>query len=153
MFHAVFIPQARVKGVRNKLQQVSTKPTLIPSLQMLGDRAVMLGGGQMPLADVARVVTRIVEVVGQGRELLVRLVTIAPNAILSGILAGLQTGARRRTDRLAGETFGDVSAFLRNAVKVRRETQGAAMHPRRVMPLLIGQEDDHVGLFAGNHGI
>ncbi len=113
---------------------------------------MMVRGSEVPFANVAGVVIRIVEVVGECGQIGGGLVTIAPHSGLRRIFSGLETGAGRSTNRLARETFGDVRALLSDAVEVGSEVERATVHTGGIMPLLIGQKDDYIGLFTGNHG-
>ena len=129
----------------------------IPLFAIMGGGAALfdmdgVGRGEVPLADIGRLVAAIAEVMGQ-RLLVARqrgAVAVAPG--LGRIEAGLESRAGRAADWLAGEGVLDEHARLRHAVEIRRQPRGVPVHADRIPALLVGEEDDDVGLSGHGRG-
>ena len=70
---------------------------------------------------------------------------IVPHPGLAGKHPRLQTRPRRTTDRLTREAVVNMGAFVRHAIKVRRQPRGVAMRAGRIGTLLISEKDNNIG--------
>ena len=131
-----------VVGFRGHLQHVGGEPLLVAAAAGGRHRVAI---GEVPLADVAGGVARVVEVVGERFSVRWQRDAVAEAAGVGGPAPGLKAGASRATDRLRREGVGDVGTFAGDSVKGWREVERIAAEPGRVPPLLIGEEDDDVG--------
>ena len=144
---AVAIVHDGVVGIGGEFQQVGSQPVIVAAALLWRDRSLAFIR-QVPFADVSGVVAGILEAMGQGAAFARQGDAIAVAAGFGGVQAGLQAGARRSANRLAGDGIMDVRAGASQAVEVGTEVKRIAVDAGCVPALLIGEEDDDVWGFC-----
>ncbi len=140
-FFFIVVENREPVWLRGEFEGVGSKPGLVAAAFTRWHRVAIR---QVPLANVAGVIPRIVEPVGEG-ALSLREGNAVSEATGGGwIQAGLQARAGWAADGLARERVVDMRALARNPVEVRRQVERVAMQSHRVPALLVGKEDDHV---------
>ena len=146
---AVAVVEDGVVGVGGELEDVGGEPVLIAAALLRRHR---LDVGEVPLADVAGAVAGAGEDIRQRLGVLGQGDLVAEDAGLRRVAAGLERRAGRAADRLAGEGVADVGPARAAGRSSASAPSGCRGAPRGVVALLVGEEDDDVGLAVG-HGI
>ena len=140
----VVVVQGRLVRVGGELEDVGGEPVVVSAAVSCRDRSGRIPGVEVPLADVSGGVPRLAEVVCEGFQIAGQRDAVPVATGARGVHPGLQAGARRSADRLAGEGAPDVGAAPRHAVEVGRQVEGVAVQPGGVPPLLVGEEDEDI---------
>ena len=144
MLLVVFIPEVGFESIGGELEGVGREPRLVAAAILLGHGA-HVKRREMPLAVIGGVVAGIVEVIRNRGQIEIHRGTVAPHIRVGGVHTGLQAGARRTADGLAGEAVDDVRAFFGEAVEIWRQSEWRSVGTGGVETLLISEKDDDVG--------
>jgi hypothetical protein len=147
----LFVVQDQIIGIGGEFQNVAGQPFLVAAPLFLPHGAGDIVIGEVPFADVARVIAGFPEMMRHRPASDWQRDAVAVTSGGCGIKAGLQAGSRRAADRLAGEGMGHVGASARHPVKIRHQLQRISVKAGTVPPLLIGEKDQNVGR-AGRGG-
>ena len=137
---------------RQRGQTLAAAPGEVVLVRHVDVKAKLLrapGGAYLPFADIAEPVTAGLEHLAEGRQLRVhRPVGFGPAigqaAVLRGIDAGQQRGARRGADWGRAAGFPEVHAFGRQPVEVGRDRAGMAVGTEAVVPVLVDVDQEDV---------
>ena len=136
-----------LEGPRDQLRDVRGLPEVGEAPPRLrGHRTVaVLPPRQVPLAHVAGLVALPGQAGGQRRRIRGEAEPVAPDAVAGGVLPAEETGPGGGADRLVGDGEQEARPLPRQAVEVRGEAHGAAVHPQGVPALLVGEDDQDIG--------
>lgn len=98
----------------------------------------------MPLSDIPRIVTGLVEMGRQCLEIAIEWNPICERSILSGVEPRLQTRPRWPANWLAGEAFRQVSSRAAVSIKVGAQSEWVPMHSQGIPSLLIRKKNHHI---------
>ena len=112
----------------------------------------MARGAKMGFADEAGLVTGIAEALGEAGLGGDRALdpAVGHDAVLVGGFAADHGGARGQADRAIGGGLGEANAAIAEPIQVRRPTMLVTSGGDGVPALLVGADENDVGLFA--HG-
>ena len=106
------------------------------------ERAV---AGQMPLADIGRLIARLFNIIGQRFDAARQHDVVAIAARIGGVAARLENRAAGAAHRLRRKGPFKAHALARHRVQARRDRQSLTIAADGVRPLLIGKVKDNVG--------
>ncbi len=117
----------------------------------LGDALVVRGDVQ--LADGVRAVAMGLERFGHGRQAVREGVAVAHQAVARALAARQDRGARRAADGVVGQAVVELHTLAGQPVERRGAADRAAIAADRVGTVLVGADDDDVGMAGlGGHG-
>ena len=141
-------------GMRGVLQRIRALPEVIKAAALIGSngprrgRMIILGAGQMPLANVIRGVAGLAQRGSQRDGAGSKPQTVLPNPMAVLILPGKEVRARGSAHRLVGNVRPEQRASPRHGIEMRRKTHRVqAIGPQGVPTELVGNDDDDVGWF------
>ena len=130
---------------RAGLERICAQPVLVAAALLLrhgeGRRT------EMPFADIAGVIARVVKILRDGLVLFRQEDAVVMDADGGGVFACLQAAACRPAHGLRREGVFGEGAAPRHAVKVRRQAAGIAAGSGGIETLLIGEKYDYVLFF------
>ena len=135
---AIVVIHDSIVGIRGELQHIGGQPALVAAPVRLRHRPGDPPVRQMPLADIARIVARLPEEMCQRARILWQRDGVAITACRGGVHAGLQTGAGRPADGLAGDGRVQMCALTGHAVEIGCQVERVAMG-RRLNPSAAGR--------------
>ena len=107
-----------------------------------GPRAVVVP--HVPLAEEPGRVTGLLQLAGEGRQIVTRPRGVVDDAIGAGVLSREQAGAARRTQRRRRKRIHETDALARQSIHIRRLEDGMPRDAHLVPPHVVDDDEDDV---------